>query len=74
MASFFSMTAEMVGGVILCRGGLLGGVVVRVFFDPRLTGGGGAAFCICFLEFRLEGGSGGGTSAPPGGPEPTELR
>lgn len=77
MASFFSITAEMVGGVILWRGGLLGGV--KDFLDPRLTGGRGGVFCTCFLGFLLEGGSGGGRFpfAPPGEggrAEPTELR
>ena len=73
MASFFSMTVD---GVTLRRGGLFGGVVVVMdFLDPRLTGGAGGVFCICFLEFRLEGGNGGGTSAPPGGwVELRELR
>lgn len=61
MASFFSITAEMVGGVALERGGLFGGVVVRDFLDPRLTGGRGGAPCAtCLLGCRLEGGIGGG--------------
>lgn len=47
----------------LGRGGLLGGVAVSDFFEPRLAGGGGGVWFV--LARRLEGGSGGGAFSKP---------
>ena len=61
MDSFFERTID---GVPLRIGGLPGGVVeVMDFLDPLLTGGGGGVL-LCELEWRFEGGTGGGVPPP----------